>query len=184
MLENLYGNGFVYDEAKSVGFALQKAAIRETAHPDNRKGWTIENPAYGHCDIFTDYCRQIWGKTQSGHWNNEAKILVWWAYTNHDTFLAGNRKNKLTVHYSFFHPKFGEIDLSRNQFPDQTYLHPRPKPLSHIVPVSRSWNRSSEIPKRRELFEPEFVSYLLNLPLPSQLTPELSHFLDELQRKY
>jgi hypothetical protein len=181
MLENLYGKSLVYDEAKAVGVALKYAAGRETAHPDDREGWTPENPTYGHCDLFTDYCRRIWGKTNAFHWNNEAKILVWWAYASHDAFLAGSQKNKLTVHYSFFHPGFGEIDLSRNQFPDGTYLHPRPKPLSHVIPVSRSWNHSSEIPKRRKLFEPEFASYLLNLSLPSELTPELSRFLDELQ---
>jgi hypothetical protein len=182
MLENNYGNAFIYDEAKAIGFALQSAARQETAHPDDRQNWSKENPTYGHCDLFTDYCKRIWGKTQSGHWDNEAKILVWWAYADYDSFLAGSRKNKLTVHYSFTNPRFGEIDLSRNQFPDKTYLYPRPRPLPHVVPVSKSWNKFSEIPKRRSLFEPEFAAYLLNLPLPTSITPELSRYLEELHK--
>lgn len=183
-LENLYGRGKVVEEAKVVGNALRISASRETAHPENRAGWTAENPNYGHCDLYTEICKLIWARRVHGNpkWNPWAKIFVWWAYANYEAFLAGVKKNKLTVHYSFAHPVYDEIDLSRDQFPDGTYLHPRPKPLSDEVPVDRSWDKTSEMTRRKQRIGPDFISIFLGLPQPSKLTPELDSFLEGLAR--
>jgi len=179
MLENIYGKGPVQEEAKIVAQALSSASTRGSAHPDDRAGWTGAVPAYGHCDLYTDFCRRIWGRTDGKHWNPEAKILVWWVYANEESFKAGVRKNKLTVHYSFKHPEYGIIDLSHNQFPDKTYLYPR-YPLPHSIPVGKSWNKFSEMNIRRELIEPKFRLNLLNSTLPEKMTPEFSRFLEEI----
>lgn len=178
MLENLYGK--VSIETRFVSEALKSASTRETAHPDDRRLWTPDNPTYGHCDLYTDFVRRIWGKDERDHWNSEAHILVWWVYPDYDAFLAGVKKNKLTVHYSFETPKYGEIDLSREQFPEGTYLYPRPKPLTHVVPVGKSWDRSSEMGIRKELFERVFIESLFNNPLPSKTTPEFNRFVSNL----
>jgi len=166
-LENLYGRGRVLAEAKVVGQALCAAASRETAHPDDRDGWSPENPTYGHCDLFTQICAIIWARTVTGKpmWNSEARRLVWWVYVNHEAFLAGVKKNKLDVHYSLAHPEYGELDLARVQFLDGTYLHPRPRPLSHQIPVGRSWDKSCDIPNRKQKIGPDFIAefFLLGL---------------------
>lgn len=183
-LENLYGGKRIRAEAKVVGQALRTAATAETAHPDDREGWSADNPTYGQCDLFTQICAIIWARTVTGKpmWNPEARRLVWWIYANHETFLAGVKKNKLDVHYSLEHPKYGEIDLARDQFPDGTYLHPRPRPLSHEIPVGRSWDKSCEIPRRKQMIGSNFIAAFLDLPLPSELSPELDSFLESLAR--
>lgn len=178
MLENLYGS--IPDETRVVAQALHASASRESAHPDDRKLWSPENATYGHCDLFTDVIRKIWGKDASGHWNSEAHILVWWVYSDEEAFRQGVKKNKLTVHYSFEHPVYGEIDLSRTQFPDNTFLHPRPRPLSHIVPVGRSWDRTNEMTTRRDVFDTVFLETLSNFKFPAKITPELELFLSTL----
>ena len=178
-LENLYGQN-IQDESKIIRHALVTAVSGETSHPDDRDKWSSENPAYGHCDLFTDYCRRIWGKKTEGktNWNPEAHILVWWAYANYQTFSEGLRKNKLTVHYSFEHPTYGEIDLSRDQFPSETYLHPRPYPLTHIVPIQRGWDITSDMNNRKKILDPGFLSNLFKSTLPAEITPELDRFLE------
>ena len=175
MLENLYGK--IEHETRLVERALVAASGRDTAHPDDRSGWSPINPTYGHCDIYTEYVRNIWGKNEDGHWNSEAKILVWWIYSDKESFLCGPRKNKLTVHYSFKHPEYGIIDLAHNQFPDKTFLYPRPAPLSHTIPVQRPWDKTSEMKKRKELFEKTFIESLLRMPLTESVTPEFSTYL-------
>lgn len=176
MLENLYGA--IPEETTFIAHALKEASRRQTAHPDDRPGWSPVNPTYGHCDIYTDYVRQIWGKDEYGHWNTEAKILVWWVYKNLKSFSEGRRKNKLTVHYNFKHPEYGMIDLSHNQFPNGTFLYQRPEPLGYIVPVDKKWHPSSQMRQRKELFEKAFIESLLSLPKPKKITPELKRFLD------
>lgn len=183
-LENLYGRKRVSAEAKVVGQALCAVATRETAHPDDRDGWSVDNPTHGHCDLFTQICAIIWARTVTGKpmWNPEARRLVWWVYANYEALLEGERKNKLDVHYTLEHPNYGEIDLSRVQFPDWTHLHPRPRPLSHEIPVGRSWDKSCDIPRRKQMIGPDFISAFLKLPLPAELTPELDIFLEGLAR--
>lgn len=178
MLENLYGR--IPDETKIVAEALRSASTRRSAHTDDRGGWSDGVPSYGHCDLYTDYVRQIWGRNEKGHWNTEARIMVQWAYKNEELYLAGPKKNKLTVHYSFLHPEYGHIDLSRDQFPDKTYLHARLRPLPDMIPVGKSWHPSSEMTKRKELFEKVFVESLLESKMPTEISPELSNFLKRL----
>lgn len=179
-MQNLYGCSRLRCEAKFVGRALKSSASRQTAHPEDRWSWTPANPTHGHCDLFVEICKLIWGRNLSGDtkWEPEAKILVWWAYADLTAFESGPKKNKLTVHYSFNHPKYGEIDLSRDQFPQHTYLHPRPKPLSHILPIGHSWDASAQMKLRKTLIGPDFIYYLQNTPLPHNLTPELTLFLE------
>lgn len=183
-LENLYGRGLVVAEAKIVGGTLAKIATAKTSHPDDRDNWTEENPTYGHCDLFTQVCTIIWARNVSGKplWNEEACRLCWWVYQNYDTFCDGVVKNKLDVHYSLKHPIYGYFDLSRNQFKDGTYLHPRPKPLSHQMPVSRSWDKSCEIPQRKRMLGEVLIPALLNENFPAKITPELEMFLEGIAR--
>lgn len=178
MLENIYG--YIPEETAIVAEALRSASTRKTAHPDDRPGWSPGVPTYGHCDLYTDYVRQIWGRDSKGHWNTEARIMVQWAYKDEDSYLVGPKKNKITVHYSFLHPEYGHIDLSRDQFPDKTYLHARLRPLPDMVPVGKSWHPSSEMGKRKELFEKVFIGSLLESKMPAKITPELSRFLEGL----
>ncbi len=179
----------LWDRSYSVGdhyvaSALKISATRETAHPDDREGWTPDNPTYGQCDLFTEINKQIWARTVSGtpKWEQQARKLVWWAYASHEAFLTGLKKHKLTVHWSLLPPVYGEIDFAREQFPDGTYLHPRPKPLSHEVPVDRSWRPSSEIPIRLSLIWPAFTSALSSLSQPSTLSPQLESFFERIAK--
>lgn len=183
-LENLYGRGLVVAEAKQVSEILASLASAETAHPDDRDNWTKEkeenNSTYGHCDLFTQVCTIIWARNVSGKplWNEDARRLCWWVYQNYDTFSAGVVKNKLDVHYSLMHPIHGHFDFARNQFPEFTYLHPRPKPLSHQMPVGRGWDKSCEVPQRRQKLGEVLIPALLKENFPSKITPELETFLE------
>lgn len=177
-LENIYGIG-VEKETQQIGSALEKAATRETAHRDDREDWSKDNPTYGQCDLFTEilkiiYARNILGKRK---WDEQSKRLAEWAYMNYRTYLK-NKKNRFTVHWSLGHSKYGKIDLARNQFPDETYLIPRPRPLSSEVPITRSWDVSCEMKRRKQLIGPEFIANLLAMSFVGELSPELESFLE------
>lgn len=181
-MDNLYGNDKITEENKIILSALKSSATRESAHPDDRNLWTPENPTYGHCDLFVEICKYIWARNLSGKpkWKPDSKKYVWWAYSSPESFMAGPVKNKLTVHWSLFVPKFGEIDLSREQFPQGTYLHPRPRPLSAEVPIDRSWDMSSDMARRKLIIGNKFVETLHTVHVPAILSPEFDSFLSDI----
>lgn len=185
MLKNLYGNKKVEAESIAVGKALRNAATKETAHPFNQEDWSPEHPTTGHCDVFDDIDRDIWGRDpKTRHWDPNAHILVWWAYANFEQYEKAPVKNKLTVHYSFDSRITSEIDHSRDQFDAQTYLRPRPSP-PHVARVDKKWHPDSHVQLRRERLEPTFARNLIGSPLlPDKLSPGLETFLEELQRRY
>lgn len=182
-LENLYGRGRIVKESQIAAKVLEKVATPETCHPADRENWSPVNPTLGHCDVSAELNKWLWGHDLSGKtkWNPEGKFLTYWTYADYEHFLAGLKKNKIDVHYSMLLPKYSEIDHTRKQFTAESFLYPRPKPLTSEGPLTKRWHKDSRVPQRLELLMAVFVPAFLGAINESRInpSPELTIFLKE-----
>jgi hypothetical protein len=185
--ENLYGSARVAQEARLVAWTLASVASVETCsqEPQYVERWTTDNPLFGHCQPVSEICKQIWGINLKNRpkWNPNAKFLVWWSYPSEKSFRDGIRKNH-QVHHDFLHPIYGELDLTRIQFPSEAYLIARPKFFGrHERPITDGWDRCSHVPQRMQilydLFIPALLTTIEQQPL-NDPTPEFELFLAEI----
>lgn len=179
--ENLYGSERVAPEAQLVYLALKKSAKASTCHPKAKKEWSSKTPMLGHGDVASEICKTIWGIDLSGNenWNQDAEFLTWWVYKSDLDFLRSAGSQKIGVHNSFYHPRYGEIDLTKCQFPIDIYLAPHPRPKLHERPITRSWNKEARVCKRKEKIMQVFIPAVTSLINEANISPtrEMEKFL-------